>query len=617
LKKLLFLKKLFTYIIMRNAGLNSLICNPPQDEKLPLGAGFRASFADEDDNTKPQDTDNDSSSSEIELPNLEQQVSRGDPSATEPESMPISISGSNNAPWGGAPDTSESGVQKGECPKEMQIPTLGNSKIKQSAPQPCESLNSNASLQQTHWPNSHLTQNHQTQPNNHEQDPQLYHQLQQDNLSILKQHLNEVNNPQHQQPGIEQTLQFPALKDRRYAPAYKQQVQASSSPQPLVYEQTLWTPQWGQPLVRQPSLLAAPHTKIMDQQHPHWDVSCSDVQSVSSVGSSYPSVVSTPIWHGSYYDQNFGNQHMISPVSTKCHPSSQMFKHNLAPSHDVPLFDLNAPGRSIPSDIQCSNKNQMKGMIVPSSIPREPYLKLETASANTEINIAPLQRVSTTTQPRLKKKGGWAAIYMECFSYAEEQGEKHSNLYVNWTGSADQLRYELQLKSLEVNSIQVTTIKDLWNVVFDSHSSARKAFTTQREIKIRMVPPRRSKKNWYRNPSPKFLVQYETKCRLDVREGKALGHDLVGVFLMSKSSCQERIGCHIWADQLKGHRIRIVGCVGKFMFPCGRVINMEEIPAKPVGNDPIGWVSYRNRQTREEYVTRISGTLLQEYIFNG
>jgi len=602
---------------MNEGRLNSLICNPLQDENLPLGVGVRASFADEDDNTKPQDSDNDSSSSELELPNLKHQVSTCGSSITEVDSMPISIYGSNNAPLGSAPDISENGVQNEEYIQEMLIPMTGNIKIQQSAPQPYQSPDFNPSLHNTHKHNSHLTQNHQTQLSNLEQHPQLYHQLQWDNFPAPQQHLSQVPNPQHQQPGLEQTLQFPVPMDRRWASVYQQQVQASPSPQPLVYQQTPQTPLWGQPLLIQSSPLAASHTQIMDKQlYPQWDVSCSDTQSVSSVGSPFPSVVSTPVYNGLYYDQNLGNQNIPNPVSTQCYPSSQMFQQNLSPSHDVPSFDLNAQGHCIPSDIK-HNINQMMGMMVPSSIPRQPQLKLETASANTDVNIAPPQRASSMTQLSLTKKGGWGMIYMECFSYTEEQHERYSNLYVNWTGTADQLRYELELRSLEVNSIQVTTIKDLWNVVFDSHSSARKAFTTQREIKIRMVPPRRSRKNWYRNPSPKFLVQYETKCRLDVREGKALGHDLVGVLLMSKSSCQERKGCHIWADQLKGHRIRIVGCVGKFMFPSKRVINMKEIPEKPVGNDPIGWVSYRNRQTREEYVTRISGTLLQEYIFNG
>jgi len=254
-------------------------------------------------------------------------------------------------------------------------------------------------------------------------------------------------------------------------------------------------------------------------------------------------------------------------------------------------------------------------MTVPPQIPRQPQLKLETASANTHINIAPPQHTNTKSSASATAKGREAgAIYTKSFSYADQAHERYSNLYITWTGTADQLRVKLELQSLEVHNILSTTVKDLWNAVFESHSSARKAFTTQRDVKLRMVPPRRSKKNWFRNPSPKFLVEYETKCRLDVREGKAVVHDLVGVLLMS--SCQERKGCRIWADQLKGHRIRIVGCVGKFMLPSKRLMDIKEVPQEPSGNKPIGWVSYRNRHTREEYVIRKSGNLLQDYIYN-
>jgi len=94
-------------------------------------------------------------------------------------------------------------------------------------------------------------------------------------------------------------------------------------------------------------------------------------------------------------------------------------------------------------------------------------------------------------------------------------------------------------------------------------------------------------------------------------------HDLVGTLLMTKPSPQEYLGCHIWADQLKGYRIRIVGCVGKFMLPCKRIINMIDVPQKHVGNIPIGWVSYKSLTTREEFVTRISGNLFEDYIYNG
>jgi len=583
----------------------SLTYNPPQYDHFALGLGVRSSFADEDDN-------NSSSSSDLELTDLTNQKSRNGSTTSEIGSVPLSMSGSNSAPTGSAPEASESELQIGETFKKMLI-----TNIQQSSPQTYQSPHITPSKHDTHQPNSHGAQNNQTYPINHEQHHHVHHQQQYDNFSSVQQHPNWVYTPQHQHPGLEQTSQFPMSMDMRYAQFYQQQVQPSPSPQPSVHQVTSQTPQYGQSVLIPPSPLVVPHTQIIDQhQYPNWEVNCSDTQSVSSVGSSYPSVMSTPVFLGSYWDSNVGSQPIISPLSAQCYPVSQMIQQNVVPSHKLPPCDLNnARGCSVPSEIKCSS-NGMTELTV-TSTPGQPQLELDTAKVNTHINIDPLHQTITYNQQSPKKKRSEGYIHTESFSYSCEEHERHSNLYVNWTGRADQLRDILELKSLEVHSIESTAIKDLWNVVFDSHSSAKKAFTTQREIKIRMVPPRKSKKNWIRNPSPKFLVQYEIKCRLDVREGKALAKDLVGVLLMSRSSGDERKGCHIWADQLKGHRIRIVGCVGKFMFPSKRVIDMKEIPGKSVGNEPIGWVSYRNRHTREDYVTRISGTRLQDYIYNG
>jgi len=252
---------------------------------------------------------------------------------------------------------------------------------------------------------------------------------------------------------------------------------------------------------------------------------------------------------------------------------------------------------------------------VPSSTPRQPRLRLETTSSDLDINSAPPQQTSANFPLNLRRED---SIYAENFSYAEEKHREHSNLYVNWSGTADQLRTELVRNSLEVHSIRTTPMKGLWNVVFDSHPSARKAFNTQREIKIRMVPPRSSKRHWLRNPTSNYLVKYETNCRLAIRASKAVTSDLVGELLMAGSNPEKQKGCYIWADRLKGHRIRIVGCVGKFMFPgpSERVIDMEEIPSTLVVNEPIGWVSYRGRYTREVSAVRISGNRLEDYIYH-
>jgi len=438
--------------------------------------------------------------------------------------------------------------------------------------------------------------------------------------SPVQQHANQIYFPYHQQHGLGycgQTFQV-SVVDPRFVPVY-QQVQAPPSPQPI-NRVAPHTVHYGQPLPIQQSQLITPKeyslqrsisTTPTDQQpYSYQEVSSSDTQSVSSVGSLCPSGMSTPLYPALYHDQNIGNHPMVSPLSTHSYASSQVITPKVVPSLDM------QPVYPIPGNMN-RNINQITEMTIPTSIQRQAQLNLETASASTQISITPPQKTKTKIRVTLTTKGRQDAIYKTSFSYTEDTHEKHSNLYINWAGKTAQLRHKLELRRLGVHSIKKTSIKDLWNVVFDSHSGARKAFTTQREIKIRMVPPRGSKKNWCRSPGPKFLVQYETKCRLDVREGKAVVHNLVGTLLMSTSSSQECKGCRIWADQIKGHRIRIVGIVGKFMFPCKKVINIKEIPPMPVGNTPFGWVSYKSRTTREEFVTRISGNLLEEYIFNG
>jgi len=153
----------------------------------------------------------------------------------------------------------------------------------------------------------------------------------------------------------------------------------------------------------------------------------------------------------------------------------------------------------------------------------------------------------------------------------------------------------------------------IFNVVFENHLNARKAFLMQREIRLRMVPPKDSRRHWLRNPSPKYLVKFETRCRLVVKKGKAEFHDIVGDLLML--NCQQEKGSIIWADQLKGHHIRVVSCEGNFLFPGGRVVQMTGVPTNSDQQKPLGWIPYRCKYTREPFVTRISDRNLSDYIY--
>jgi len=87
--------------------------------------------------------------------------------------------------------------------------------------------------------------------------------------------------------------------------------------------------------------------------------------------------------------------------------------------------------------------------------------------------------------------------------------------------------------NFEVVRVHETCDDTVFNVVFESHASARKAFTMQRTIRLRMVPPKDSSFKWLRNPSPKFVVKYETKRTLVMKKGKAESHDIVGELLLS------------------------------------------------------------------------------------
>jgi len=197
----------------------------------------------------------------------------------------------------------------------------------------------------------------------------------------------------------------------------------------------------------------------------------------------------------------------------------------------------------------------------------------------------------------------------EYSEYIEKGG---SNLFINWSGTGSELWVKLCHHDLNVKTVWNTSDGGIFNVIFETHIDARKAFLMQCEIQLRMIPPENSSRNWLRNPSPKFWVKFETKYRLVVKKGKAECHDVVGDLLMTDYN--EGKGCIIWADQLKGHRIRIVGCEGNFKFPSGRIVKMKGVPAYSDAK-PLGWISYRSRRAGELFVIRRSGNNIGDYIY--
>jgi len=178
---------------------------------------------------------------------------------------------------------------------------------------------------------------------------------------------------------------------------------------------------------------------------------------------------------------------------------------------------------------------------------------------------------------------------------------------VTWSGSAQKLKEKMLTFNLQVREVLSTCDENICNVIFESHPIARKAFTRQKEVGLRSVTPKNSRRIWLRNPSPTFLVKFETKCPLVVKKGKSESHDIVGELLK---------GCMFSADQLKGHRIRVACCEGSFKFPGGRIVGMEGIPNN-FGKAPIGWVSYRSKYTKEPRVIRRSWYKLGDYVYKG
>jgi len=154
---------------------------------------------------------------------------------------------------------------------------------------------------------------------------------------------------------------------------------------------------------------------------------------------------------------------------------------------------------------------------------------------------------------------------------------------------------------------------NVFSVLFDKHASAKRAFTFQRKIGLRMQPPTFSKRNWFRNPAPNFHVKFETRRRLTVKKGKSTSAKNVGELLMTDAKNGK--GCEIWTDQLKGNRLRIVGFVGRLLLTNGKIIVHDQPPSAIDKKSIVGWISIRSKVTKAEFVDRKSGNSIEEYLY--
>jgi len=185
-----------------------------------------------------------------------------------------------------------------------------------------------------------------------------------------------------------------------------------------------------------------------------------------------------------------------------------------------------------------------------------------------------------------------------------------SFLYVT-TSNVVNLKLILSERGLEARDISKTRTPGVLVVLFKTHEDAKRAFTTQKEFRVRMVPPPYSKRYWFKNPSPKFHVIFETTRRLTVKSGKSSCNVKVGDFLMTDSRMGK--GCLILADQMKGRRLRVAAYIGKFRRTDGIIIEQNFFSERKV----VGWISTQCYKTKEKFVLRRSMNTIEHYLYKG
>jgi len=209
-------------------------------------------------------------------------------------------------------------------------------------------------------------------------------------------------------------------------------------------------------------------------------------------------------------------------------------------------------------------------------------------------------------------RGKWPEDKSVITEKAIDQSPNGSFLFVI-ADDAEKVIFILRNHGLDVQDIRKSEAPGILVVLFKTHKVARRAFITQREIGFRMVPHIYSKKNWFKNPSPKFHVLFKTRTRVTVKSGKSLLKTSIGHLLMVDA--RRARGCIIWADQLKGRRLRVVGYVGRFMKANGRI---EERYAPPTFDERkvIGWISTICSKSKVRFVERLSGNEIEDYLYD-
>jgi len=323
--------------------------------------------------------------------------------------------------------------------------------------------------------------------------------------------------------------------------------------------------------------------------------------------SAVSSAVSTPVVSCFSSPGYASNGNINTPVlsSASCKPIQSSSRYPEVPPALV-LAKCNTKSYGYPQRYSC---NINTGTV---SSDRETPVSVDTPSANKERNKPATLGIAYPQRETEKLKKTVASrkevnLWTGSLNYEENQLNGGSNLFITWSRAKDELVDKLQSFKLQVREVLSTSDKNICNVIFESHPIARKAFTMQQQIRVRSVPPKNSHRIWFRNPSPTFLVKFETNCRLSLRKGKADCHDVIG---------ELRKGCLITCDQLKGNRMRVIYCEGMFVFPSGNTFEMKGVQSNSGKKTSFGWISYRSKYTNESLVTRRSWNKLEDYVYN-
>jgi len=213
------------------------------------------------------------------------------------------------------------------------------------------------------------------------------------------------------------------------------------------------------------------------------------------------STVSTPVFSSDRtagYSNNYGYL-STSGLST---PSGTPIKCLATHPEIPPLLELNNNlcGSTFPKRISCSiNMAQAQAgspHVSEKTLSMSPasFHSLKNQQKSTMNCISFTQAVENIDKKALQSNEE-ERMYPGSCKYDPYLVDGASNLFITWAGSKADLVKRLKCFRLEVRDVYRTNDENISNVVFLSHRVARKAFTYQHEIRLRMVPPRNSRLN--------------------------------------------------------------------------------------------------------------------------